>query len=286
MTPSTAEPGMRLWHQSITDLTVLPGYARMLAEHGRQVCDPGTSVDVHGVRPGTYPAGMAPIEMARSRWSAHLRVIQIVENVMRAEREGYDAVAISCFIDPGLDEARSLVDIPVVSSLETSLLVSSTVGRAFGLLTLDEAMAQRLKKLIRGYGFEDRVVCVDPLDPPLTEYQIDKAFAGSQEFVDSFSVQARRLIRAGADVVIPAEGVLNIALVRNKVREIDGVPVLDSYGAVLGMAQMLVRLRQRTGLRVGRGAAYFKPSTAVVNHLRRVTGEALEEMRALAEPGK
>ncbi len=281
-----AASGTRIWHQSITDLTVLPGYAGMLAEHARQVCDAGTTVDLHGVRPGTYPPGVAPIEMARSRWSGHLRAIQIVENVMRAEREGYDAVAISCFVDPGLEEARSLVDIPVVSSLETALLVSSTMGRAFGLIALDEGMAHRLRKLIRGYGFQDRVVSVSPLAQPLTEHQLDKAFAGSKEFVNSFTEQARGLIRDGADVVIPAEGVLNTVLVRNKLCEIDGIPVLDSYGAVLGMAEMLVRLRNRTGLRVGRGAAYFRPSAGIVNHLRRVTGEALEEMRKLAEPGK
>ena len=40
--------------------------------------------------------------------------------------EGYDAVAVSCFADPGLELARSLVDIPVVSSCETALLVAST----------------------------------------------------------------------------------------------------------------------------------------------------------------
>ena len=147
-------------------------------------------------------------------------------------------------------------------------------------------MAYRLRKLIRSYGFEDRVVSVAALDPPLNEHQLDKAFAGSPEFLDSFTGQARSLIRLGVDVIIPAEGVLNTVLVHNKVSEVDGVPVLDSYGALLGMAQMLVRLRERTGLRVGRGAAYFKPSTAVVDHLRRVTGDVLAEMRALAEPGE
>ncbi len=274
---------MRIWHQSITDLSRLPGYATMLLEHARQVCDPGTTVDLHGVRPGTYPPGIAPVEMGRYRWSGHLRSVQIVENAMRAEREGYDAVAISCFVDPGLEEARSLVDIPVVSSLETALLVSSTVGRAFALIALDESMARRLRVLVKAYGFQERVLITTALEPPLNEHQLDRAFAGSPEFVATFTGQARRLIAEGVDVLIPAEGVLNTVLVRNGVREIDGVPVLDSYGAVLGMAQMLVRLRERSGLRVGRGPAYARPPQSVVDHLRRVTGEVLGEMRALAE---
>src|ERR671931_1858688 len=137
---------MRIWHQSITDLTQLPGYANRLAEHARLILGPETVVDVHGLRPGTYPIGMAPIDMSRYRWAHHLGSVQIIENVIRAEREGYDAVAISCFVDPGIEEARSVVDIPIVSSLETALLVASTTARSFGLMAIDETMAVTLRE--------------------------------------------------------------------------------------------------------------------------------------------
>jgi hypothetical protein len=63
---------IRIWHQSLTDLTQLPGYARMLEEHARRICGADTVVDLHGLRPGTYPGGMAPVEMTRYRWAHHL----------------------------------------------------------------------------------------------------------------------------------------------------------------------------------------------------------------------
>jgi Asp/Glu/hydantoin racemase len=268
---------IRIWHQSLTDLTLLPGYAAMLAEHARRICGAETVVELHGLRPGTYPAGMAPIDMPRWRWAHRLGSIQIVENIIRAEREGYDAVAISCFLDPGLEEARSLVDIPVVSSLETALLVSSSVGRAFGLLTIDEAMAVMLRELVRQYGFSERVRCVEALDPPITEYDLDAAFAGSPDFARRFSAQASRLVDRGADVIIPAEGVVNTVLVRNEVQEVAGAPVLDSYGALLAFAEMTVQLRRRAGLRVARRGVYARPAAPVVDHLRDVTAAALAD---------
>src|SRR5918999_3426581 len=132
---------IRIWHQSLTDLTLLPGYAAMLQEHAGRVCSPDTTVELHGLTPGTYPPGMPPIDMVRYRWAHHLAFVQVVENCIRAEREGYDAVAISCFVDPGLEEARSVVDIPVVSSLETALLVGSATARSFGLMAIAEPMA-------------------------------------------------------------------------------------------------------------------------------------------------
>jgi hypothetical protein len=109
------------------------------------------------------------------------------------------------------------------------------------------------------------------MDPPINEHQLDQAFAGSTEFVKDFSIQADRLTAAGADLIIPAEGVLNTALVRNKVRDIDGTPVLDSYGSLLAFAEMLVKLRRRSGLSVARGGAYARAPQEFVDNLRKVT---------------
>ena len=266
---------IRIRHQSFTDLSQLPGYSAMLIDHAKRVCRSDTVVDLHGVEPGTYPSGMAPVEMVGYIWANHLMDIQIVEKAIRAEREGYDAVAISCFIDPGLEAARSVVDIPVVSSCETALLVSSAVGRACGLLTLDETMADALRQLVARYGFQDRVATVAAMDPPITEHALDRTFAGSPAFVEEFSRQARRLTAAGADLIIPAEGVLNTASVRNGIREVDGTPALDSYGSVLAFAEMLVQLRRRSGLSVARGGAYARPPRRLLESLRRITSDVL-----------
>lgn len=266
---------VRIWHQSYTDLTRLPGYAGMLQEHVRNVCAAETIVDVHGVAPGTYLAGMAPVEVVGLPYANHLIFTQIVENCIRAEREGYDAVAISCFIDPALNLARSMVDIPIVTSCETALLVAATMGRAPGLVALDEVMAKEIRRLVGEYGYADRVAAVTALDPPMNEYELDLAFKGSADFVRRFGADAAKLIAAGADVVIPAEGVLNTVLVRNEVRRIGETPVLDSYGAVLALAEMLVQLRRRSGLSTAHSGAYARTPRELADNLRRITIEAL-----------
>lgn len=267
---------IRIWHQSYTDLSRLPGYAAMLHEHASRICRPDTMVDLHGVMPGTYPDGMAPIEMVGYAYANHLVFVQIVENAVRAEREGYDAMAISCFVDPALELARGMVDIPVVSSCEAALLVSATIGRSPGLLTLDEIMAKELRRLVDHYGYRSRVAAVAAMDPPINEFQLDRAFAGSPEFVKEFTRQADHLIRLGADVIIPAEGVLNTVLVRNEVRSIGGTPVLDSYGSLLALAEMLVQLRRRSGLSTSRNGAYVRAPQAVSDNLRGITMGALQ----------
>jgi allantoin racemase len=269
------ERDVRIWHQSMTDLTRLPGYSGMLREHALRVGDGELRVDLHGLDARTYADGVPPVAMCGYPWFQHLADVQIVENAMAAERAGYDAVAISCFVDPGLELARSVVDIPVVSSCETSLIVASAVGRSFGLITLDRAMVRILTTLVRSYGYADRVVFLSAFDPPVDEFELDGAFKGSRALIDRFTELARRAIAAGADVIIPAEGVLNTVLVRNGVRDIDGTPVLDSYGSLLRFAHLLARMRELTGLRTGRSGAYARPSPQIVDGIGRLTSDIL-----------
>jgi allantoin racemase len=111
----------------------------------------------------------------------------------------------------------------------------------------------------------------------LTELDLDKGFSGSAELVERFCANARRLIAKGADVLIPAEGVLNTLMVRNALAEFDGVPVLDSYGAVLAIAETLVHLKNRTGLRVSRSGAYANPPAPIVDHIRTTAIRAFQD---------
>ena len=61
---------IRIWHQSFTDLTVMPIYRKTLSEHAQAVMGSEAEVRVHGLRPGTYAEACAPIAAIRHRWVA------------------------------------------------------------------------------------------------------------------------------------------------------------------------------------------------------------------------
>ncbi len=266
---------IRIWHQSFTDLELLPSYAAMLQDHAARVCAPDTTVEVHGVRPGSYPAGLTPIEATRFPWSNHVLATQIAYNAAQAERQGFDAMAISCFFDPGLREARSLVDIPVVSMCETALMLGTSLGGRFGLIGLEGEQTFALRDLATRYGATERVVATLPLDPPVTEAELEGVYDGGGDLEQRLERVAQVAVDRGADLVIPAEGVLNTSLVRRGIRTLAGVPVLDAYGTLLSYAEMLVRLRRSTGTQVSHAGAYGRPADDVVDHLAGATGEAL-----------
>jgi len=60
---------------------------------------------------------------------------EMLELVKKAESDGYDAVVIACFSDPGLEAAKELVNIPVVGIGEASIHAASMLGARFTVIT-------------------------------------------------------------------------------------------------------------------------------------------------------
>lgn len=265
---------MRIWHQSFTDLTVMPLYRRTITEHARAVMGNDATVSVHGLRPGTYTQGCAPIDAIRHRYVAHVQELQVCDAALVAEREGFDAMAIGCFFDPGLRAARSLVKIPVMSLGESCALVACSLGRRFGLVTLCEDQSADYSDLMHGYGLERRYAGAVSLDPPIDEFALEADEATARAIETRFDAACAKVIERGAEIVIPADGVLNEFLVRRGRLSAHGnVPVMDSLGVLFQHAAFMVRLARTTGLGVSRHQLYAQPSAALVDHVRSFAGQ-------------
>ena len=265
---------MRLWHQSMAPLDAFPLYRDALAAHIPRVLPPerGTTVVLHGLPAGTYPENAAPADVLIHPYAYHLTMGRVLENVVQAERAGFDAVALGSYSEPLLREARSIVSIPVASMAEATLLVACSVARYAAIVTVSEEVARMTEALVARHGLEKRVRGLYVLDPPLNEFGLVAAFQNPTAFLASFDATARRAIRAGADVIIPAEGVFNELLFAHGVRRIDGVSIMDCVGVTFLYAEMLVNLRRTTGLEVGRRWEYARPSEQVIQHVRRAAG--------------
>jgi hypothetical protein len=64
------------------------------------------------------------------------------------------------------------------------------------------------------------------------------------------------MIRDGVDVIIPGEAPLCALLARHGVNRVDDVPVVDSLGATIKMAETMVDLRRTCGMSPAR-RGYF-----------------------------
>ena len=197
----------------------------------------------------------------------HLNDKETLHSVVHAEREGSDAVMITCFYDPMLRDLRQAVDIPVVSLGESSMLMASMMGAKFGVVTISPEAAHDFQSNIVKYGLEKRAVPVRPI-PETAEQQLE-ALKDVHHTIEAFKKVSRELIRDGAEVIIPGCGLMCPALriapgaeeeYPNGLTEVDGVPVMDALGITLKTAETLVSLRQAGSCWISRKAFFTRPT--------------------------
>ena len=113
---------IRILWQSSTNIAKYPAYAEAIKMHAKTILSPGSRLKVRGVPFGT--------SLLHFRAFDFMNNTEVFNSVVRAEREGYDAVAIGCFLDPVLQEAREIMDIPVLSLAEAGMHVACMTASA------------------------------------------------------------------------------------------------------------------------------------------------------------
>ena len=160
----------------------------------------------------------------------------VVDKVLEAERDGYDAAIIDCFLDPGLGAAREASDIVVVGPGEASMLLSMTLGDSFSILSTS---AKRYKSYVpnsrvRRLGLSDRFV---------SEWGAGFTVASIPENAEKVVAQ---LVRAAKEMQEQDEpdvlilGCTGLSMVAELVAPKVGIPLVDPSIAALSMAQALV----------------------------------------------
>jgi allantoin racemase len=236
--------GIRIWHQSFTVLSDLAAYDDALKQHFRRVARSDTEIAMHGLREGTYRSNY-PGDDIKYVGLQFLHSIQFLQGALLAEREGYDAFALSTLPEPGLREIRALVNIPVVGYGECAARAAVADGRKFAALVFIPELAELYRDNVRRHGLGCRLVGARDVGFRFTD--VLAGFEQPGPLIDRFRTAARGLIEQGAEAIVPGEAPLNVLLAMNGVTAVDGVPVIDSLGAWVHAAEAAVDAR-RAGL--------------------------------------
>jgi allantoin racemase len=169
-----------------------------------------------------------------SEYDERLASPMILEQVKDAEREGYDAVFISCTDDVALSAAREVAKIPIVAPLEVSVLVASTLGEKFSILAVLKSEIPVFYRRLRGYGAIGRLASIKSIDIPVLDLHSKR-----EEVMKSLIAKAKEAIEQdGADtIILGCTGMLGMAKdIQNEV----GLPVIDPVLVAVKYAQLLV----------------------------------------------
>jgi allantoin racemase len=108
------------------------------------VAPPATEIDVVNPEHGPFA-----IETPRDRAEAVPNVVSLIE---ARKGEGFDGYVLACFDDIGVEEARKLVPVPVVSMFGAGVAKVLETGDRFAIITTVQSAVAGIERLAAAYG--------------------------------------------------------------------------------------------------------------------------------------
>lgn len=180
--------------------------------------------------------GPASIEC---RYDEAMAVPYILQKVKEIEDKA-DAIIINCFLDPGVDAAREITDVPIIGPGTSTMALAQLLGHNFSVVTVLSRLAPIIEELAAKLG-TTRLVSVKAIDIPVLEL---KDRAKTIEKLTEESIKATE--KDGAHVIVlGCTGMAGLAeqLKLGLAKQGYEVPVLDAAIISLKIAEILVDMK-------------------------------------------
>ena len=206
-----------------------------------EYCSPGTELSI-GYLPGERESGGISKSFAFGSGNAMKLSVLYPDRCVQAERDGFDVVVIHCCSDPGLQEVRRRVKIPVVGPGEATLRACAMVGQRIGITVPSGESVDPHRQQADDAGLGHLVTGIEPVNRPIGEYSKQDARA----MTDSLVQAAQKLVDRGADVIFPSGlAFIPTRVSAEEVSDRVGVPVLNPALISVRTAEMLVQALAR-----------------------------------------
>jgi len=256
---------MKIWWQSSTPIHRLHDYRNTLGAHLNEIKRPETEVHINGVDDGSMDLHYNAVVAMNSYGAGG-----VLNKIMQAGEQHYDAVAIGCFLDPAMQEAREIVSIPVLGLGETSMLIACMYGHKFSGVAFHAKQSQYYDRKAYEYGLASRHLPFGNLGIDFN--QVQTAFASPGQMTETFIAEARRLAAQGAEVILAACATVNAIIRRENIHEVDGALILDCNAVLLKVTESMAELARVAGVRASRRLLYQQPDRRAVNEWMEIYG--------------
>ncbi|MCS6802506.1 MAG: aspartate/glutamate racemase family protein [Chloroflexota bacterium] len=263
---------MRLWYQYPAPLSP---FRSVVFERVREAIDrarrPDTEVVIQPARRGAKSTALYAFELV-----GLLTAAEVVDRLREAEREGYDGAIIGQSLDPGLDIAKELLDIPVVGILEAAAHLAAMWGDRIGVVTIPPppgyppAKYQNYhRRNLERYGLGPKIAGFDHVRMPLPDLIAKIQASEHDAIVAEFHAAARRLQERGADAIIAGDTIISVILVHERALQVPetGQAIVDLITSGVKMAETLVDLRRALGIVRSRGGGFARPGESELREI-------------------
>jgi allantoin racemase len=255
---------VRIVWQGFVDPVAQQPYVDRLVAYLNEIADPGFTYEF---------AGISPPDRYLHRLTEARCALQAVASAVDHERAGADAIVFGHFQDAGLFDARAALSVPVVGLGESAFLHACTLGWRFGLVTIDPVFVPWHEEQVAHYRLGARFSGVRAMRTSVEDYMRALTDAAAADaVVRQFEEQARELVAAGAEVLIPAGGLPALVLRDRRDFTIDGAVVLNPTAVAAKQAEVALKLRVLDGTAPSRLRTFAPPSAEALTEFLAAAG--------------
>jgi allantoin racemase len=185
----------------------------------------------------------------------------LLGKLYKFQEEGCDGVLISCTQDPLLNEARSLLRIPVVGTIESSIFSACMAGSKFSFLVhRDRRVVEITEDLVVRYGLQSRMT---PMVMASERYDeiVFEAFKNPELVRQEILAGCREVVEKGAHSVILASTALSMLATACGIAEVPeyGAPIFDPLCVGAQMLRYRIGLLRSMGIPPTSHAGILRP---------------------------
>ncbi len=158
----------------------------------------------------------------------------IYEEAIKAEEEGYQAVSIDCFLEPGLEACKMGCNIPVVGAGEAAFVYSFLFSKKVAVIIPVESSLKAVENQILKYGVGNRVIGVFSAGIHVLDLDnYNKSLKALLPLVEEAKKQGAEAIILGCTVMGP---------LTKELKKQGKIPVIDPGVIALKMAEVMVAM--------------------------------------------
>lgn len=181
-------------------------------------------------------------------------IADLVRVVRQASLEGFDALAIGCFYDLGLEDARQISgDMVVVAPCQAAVQILTNLCNRFSVLVGQHFWIEQMTDRVRYYGQGDRLASMRPLGLGVRDFQADKAKT-EQRLLDAAKLAVNEDHAEG--LILGCTGEFGFF---QELQNAVGVPVIDAVFSSFKMAEYLGGLKKQLGWQTSRKGSMVQP---------------------------
>ncbi len=233
---------MKIWCQLPICMPkeVYGGYYDLLMQDYNLFREKETEITIKDV-----PTGIVDPELINYLGFRMVNDTENIRSMLKAESEGYDAIAGACYFDTGIKGARNLQSIPIVGAAEASMHLASIMGNSFAVVTSEPTWIKEMEHHLKELGFGHSAISYKPvrsLTIPFEEFVKYMMSGNFDPVIKNFIEVSKRCLEDDAEVIIAGCGLVSPMITTKGVRDIDGAPIIDPMVSSLKFAEMLAKL--------------------------------------------